>query len=74
MAGLVGLLINLLILVIVLGVIYWIATLIINAMGLPWGPVAIKILGVICLLVLLLWFLAALTGAGPFFYRYPVLR
>jgi hypothetical protein len=76
MAGLVGLLINFVILIVIHGVVYWICAMIIGAMGMPWGDVAIKIIGVICLLVILLWFLSVLQGPGPLFYQPhgPVLR
>lgn len=62
---LVSILINFLILLVVLGVVYWIVTMIIGAMGLPWGPMAIKIVGVICLLILLIYFLSLLGGGAP---------
>ena len=76
MAGLVGLLINFVILLVILGIVYWIVTAIIGAMGLPWGDLAVKIIGVVCLLIILLWFLSVLQGTGPLFYQShgPILR
>lgn len=76
MAGLVGLLINFVILLVILGIVYWIVTAIIGAMGLPWGDLAVKIIGVVCLLIILLWFLAVLGGGGPLFLpsNHPLYR
>jgi hypothetical protein len=76
MAPLIGILINLLILCVILAIVYWIASAIIAEIGGRFAPLAQKVLVVICLLILLLWFLSALQG-GPMFYQYgsgPLLR
>ena len=71
---LVALLINFVILLIVLGIIYWIVTAIIGYMGVPWGPLAIKIVGVVCLLILLLFFLSMLAGSTQWRLGPPLTR
>lgn len=58
----IGLLIDFLIVVVFVGIVYWVVSTIISYMGMPWGPLAIKILGVVCLLIILLWFLSAVAA------------
>lgn len=68
MPGLIGLLINLLILVLILAVVYWIATLVIRALGAP--PIVLTVVQVIFALIILLYLLSFLTGSGLHFYPY----
>jgi len=61
--SLIGLLVNLLILLLVLGVIFWIARLIVGHMGLP--PIVLVIVEVILALIFLIWILGAAGLVTP---------
>jgi hypothetical protein len=61
-------LISLLVLILVLAVIYWIASLVVGAFGLP--PVTLQIVGAILGLILLVWLLGLVGYAAPV-WRWP---
>ena len=67
LTGLVGLLINLIILLVILAIVYVIAQQIIAIAGGP--PIALRILQLVMLLIILLWFLSWLGGEPLLFYR-----
>ena len=66
-------LLNLLILVLVLAVVYWIASLICGALGAP--PIVMIVVQCILALIVLIWLVQLLggLGMGPYFHR-PLLR
>lgn len=71
---LIAMLINLIILLVVLGLVYWIGTLLIIALA-PneFGGVAQKILLAVCALILLVWLLSWLPGTeAPWAPRWRV--
>ena len=71
--ALVPFIVNLIILAVVLGIVYIIAQAILGYLGVPWGALALKIIGLLCLLAVALFILQALTGTGPVFWS-PRLR
>lgn len=75
MAGLIGLLLTILIALIVLGVFYYIAKLIIGIipMDAPFKDAALKILLIIVLLIGLVWLMSMFGVLGPgYYWRVPL--
>jgi len=67
---LVAFIINLVILAVVLGIVYLIAQAILGYLGVPWSGLAMKIIGLLCLLAVAVFILQALTGVGPVLPRW----
>lgn len=67
---LVAFIINLVILAVVLGIVYIIAQAILGYLGVPWAGLALKVIGLLCLLVVAIYILEALTGVGPVLPRW----
>ena len=63
--NLVAFIINLLILVVVLAIVYLIAQAIITYLAVPWGDLALKVIGLLCLLAVAVFILQALVGGAP---------
>jgi hypothetical protein len=60
---------NLVILCVVLGILYIIVQAILGYLAVPWSGLALKIIGLLCLLAVCLYILEALVGAGPPLFR-----
>ena len=59
----ISLLIQLLVFAVVAGLIYWILTQL--PLPAPWGRIVLVVFGVICLIIVLVYFLLPLLGAPP---------
>ncbi len=57
--------VNLVILAVILGIVYIIAQAILTYLAVPWAALALKVIGLLCLLVVALYILESLTGVGP---------
>ncbi len=62
--------INFLILLLVIGLIFWLVVWVLGLLGIPIPPMVLKIVGAIIFLVILLWFIQAfVAGGGQHFPR-----
>lgn len=66
----VAFIVNLVILAVVLGIVYLIAQAILGYLGVPWSGLALKVIGLLCLLAVAIFILEALAGVGPPIFRW----
>jgi hypothetical protein len=61
----VAFIVQLIILCVVLGIVYIIAKAILDYLGVPWGALALKVIGLLCLLAVAVYILSAFTNGAP---------